>query len=266
MGKFVNNLAEFNTYCEENEVEFVDFRFTDIKGAWHHISYRKSAVDDKMLENGVPFDGSSIENWQPINESDMILKPDVQTAFLDPFTADSTVIVICDVYDIYKNELYAKCPRSIAKKALKALDEAGVADTAYFGPENEFFLFDDVKIVDADNEQSFKVESDEGHWADASDYGEFGNMGHRPRIKGGYFPVMPTDSAVDLRAEMMQVLEEVGLEVVLGHHEVAQAQHELGIVFSDIITAADNVQKYKYVVKMVAHLNGKTATFMPKPI
>jgi glutamine synthetase len=266
MGKFVNNLAEYNTYCEENEVEFVDFRFSDIKGAWHHISYRKSAVDDKMLENGVPFDGSSIENWQPINESDMILKPDVQTAFLDPFTADSTVVLICDVYDIYKNELYAKCPRSIAKKALKALDDAGIADTAYFGPENEFFLFDDVKIVDADNEQSFKVESDEGHWADAADYGEFGNMGHRPRIKGGYFPVMPTDSAVDLRAEMMQVLEEVGLEVILGHHEVAQAQHELGIVFSDIITAADNVQKYKYVVKMVAHLNGKTATFMPKPI
>ncbi len=266
MGKFVNSLAEYNTYCEENEVEFVDFRFSDIKGAWHHISYRKSAVDDKMLENGVPFDGSSIDAWQPINESDMILKPDVQTAFLDPFTADSTIVIICDVYDIYKNELYAKCPRSIAKKALKALDDAGIADTAYFGPENEFFLFDDVKIVDNDNEQSFKVESDEGHWADAADYGEFGNMGHRPRIKGGYFPVMPTDSAVDLRAEMMQVLEEVGLEVVLGHHEVAQAQHELGIVFSDIITAGDNVQKYKYVVKMVAHLNGKTATFMPKPI
>jgi len=266
MGKFVNNLAEFSTYCEENEVEFVDFRFTDIKGAWHHISYRRSAVDDKMLENGVPFDGSSIDAWQPINESDMILKPDIETAFLDPFTADSTVILICDVYDIYKNELYAKCPRSIAKKALKALDDAGIADTAYFGPENEFFLFDDVKIVDADNEQSFRVESDEGHWADATDYGEFGNMGHRPRIKGGYFPVMPTDSAVDLRAEMMQVLEEVGLEVVLGHHEVAQAQHELGIVFADIITAGDNVQKYKYVVKMVAHLNGKTATFMPKPI
>ncbi len=266
MGKFVNSLAEYNTYCEENEVEFVDFRFSDVKGAWHHISYRKSAVDDKMLENGVPFDGSSIDAWQPINESDMILKPDVQSAFLDPFTADSTVVIICDVYDIYKNELYAKCPRSIAKKALKALDDAGIADTAYFGPENEFFLFDDVKIVDADNEQSFKVESDEGHWADAADYGEFGNMGHRPRIKGGYFPVMPTDSAVDLRAEMMQVLEEVGLEVILGHHEVAQAQHELGIVFSDIITAADNVQKYKYVVKMVAHLNGKTATFMPKPI
>ena len=266
MGKFVNNIEEFNKYCEDNEVEFIDFRFTDIKGAWHHISYRASAVDNKMLEAGLPFDGSSIENWQPIHKSDMILKPDIDTAFLDPFTADSTVILICDVYDIYKDEAYAKCPRSIAKKALKALDDAGVADAAYFGPENEFFIFDDVKIVDQDNHQSFKVETDEGHWADAEDYGEYGNMGHRPRIKGGYFPVMPTDSAVDLRAEMMLLLEEVGLEVVLGHHEVAQGQHEIGIVFSDIVTAADNVQKYKYVVKMVAHLNGKTATFMPKPI
>ena len=266
MGKFVNNITEFNKYCEDNEVEFIDFRFTDIKGAWHHISYRATAVDDKMLEAGLPFDGSSIEAWQPIHQSDMILKPDVGTAFMDPFTADSTVILICNVYDIYKDELYAKCPRSIAQKALQALDDAGVADEAYFGPENEFFIFDDVKITDKDNEQSFKVETDEGHWADDADYGEMGNMSHRPRIKGGYFPVMPTDSAVDLRAEMMLLLEEVGLEVMLGHHEVAQGQHEIGIVFSDIVTAADNVQKYKYVVKMVAHLNGKTATFMPKPI
>ncbi|RUM67253.1 MAG: type I glutamate--ammonia ligase [Sulfurospirillum sp.] len=266
MGKFVNSVEEFYKFCEENEVEFVDFRFTDIKGAWHHITYRMSAVTEEMLNGGIPFDGSSIENWQPINESDMLLQPDVPTAFMDPFTADPTICVICDVYDIYKNELYAKCPRSIAKKALKYLEEQGIGDAAYFGPENEFFVFDDVKIVDHDNEQSFKVESDEGHWADTKDYGEFGNMGHRPRIKGGYFPVMPTDSMVDLRAEMMQVLEEVGIEVVLGHHEVAQAQGEIGVVYSDIITAADNVQKYKYVVKMVAHLNGKTATFMPKPI
>ena len=265
MGKFVTGTEEFFKYCEENEVEFVDFRFTDIKGAWHHISYRMSAVSAEQLSGGLPFDGSSIENWQPIHKSDMLLKPDVDSAFLDPFTADSTVILICDVYDIYKDELYAKCPRSIAKKALKTLDDAGIADAAYFGPENEFFIFDDVKIVDNDNHQSFKVETDEGHWADDADYEE-GNMGHRPRIKGGYFPVMPTDTGVDLRAEMMLLLEEVGLEVMLGHHEVAQGQHEIGIVFSDIITAADNVQKYKYVVKMVAHLNGKTATFMPKPI
>ena len=266
MGKFVNNIDEFFKFCDENEVVFVDFRFTDIKGAWHHITYKYSAIDADMLKNGLPFDGSSIENWQPINQSDMLLKPDVPTAFLDPFTADPTVVVICDVYDIYKGQLYEKCPRSIAKKALKYLEEQGIADNAFFGPENEFFVFDNVIIVDEDNEQRFRVDSDEGHWADSAEYEDMGNMGHRPRIKGGYFPVMPTDSMVDLRAEMMQVLEEIGLEVVLSHHEVAQAQGEIGVRFGNLIEAADNVQKYKYVVKMVAHLNGKTATFMPKPI
>ena len=265
MGKFVNNTEEFFKFCEENDVEFVDLRFTDIKGAWHHLTYRMTAINEDNLTNGMPFDGSSIEAWQPINKSDMILKPDVETAFLDPFTADSTVIVICDVYDIYNNELYAKCPRSIAKKALEYLNESGIGDIAYFGPENVFFIFDDVKIVDNINEAGYKVSSDEGEWAD-NDEIEGGNIGHRPRTKGGYFPTMPTDSMVDLRAEMMQVLEEVGLEVVLGHHEVAQAQGEIGIKFGTLVEAADNVQKYKYVVKMVAHLNGKTATFMPKPL
>jgi glutamine synthetase len=265
MGKFVNNMTEYKKYCEENEVEFVDFRFTDIKGAWHHISYRASAVEDSMLENGIPFDGSSIEAWQPINKSDMILKADVETAFMDPFTADSTVILICDVYDIYENELYAKCPRSIAKKTLKHMEDVGIGDDAYFGPENEFFIFDDVKFSDNINSASYSVESEEGGWSSDTEY-EFGNMGHRPGTKGGYFPTMPTDSMVDLRAEMMLLLEEVGLTVMLGHHEVAQAQGEIGIKFGGLIEAADNVQKYKYVVKMVAHLNGKTATFMPKPL
>ncbi len=266
MGKFVNSIVEFYEFCEENEVKYVDFRFTDIKGAWHHISYNLSAVSEEMLNSGIPFDGSSIDAWQPINESDMMLKPDVPTAFLDPFTADPTIIVICDVYDIYKNELYEKCPRSIAKKALKHLKESGVGDEVYFGPENEFFIFDDVKIKDEVNTSFYQVDSSEGEWNDASDFVDDLNTGHRPRTKGGYFPVQPTDSMVDLRAEMMQVLEEVGLEVVLGHHEVAQAQGEIGIKYGDIIEAADNVQKYKYVVKMVAHLNGKTATFMPKPL
>ncbi len=265
MGKFVNNTDEFFKFCEENEVKFIDFRFSDLKGMWHHLTYLKSAVDAELLENGMPFDGSSVDAWQPINKSDMILKPDVESAFLDPFTADPTIIVFCDVYDIYKNELYEKCPRSIAKKALKHLDESGMGDVAFFGPENEFFVFDDVKIRDDINESYYRVDSEEGCWSDADDY-ELGNMGHRPRTKGGYFPVQPTDSMVDLRAEMMQVLEQVGLQVVLGHHEVAQAQGEIGVVFGDLIEAADNVQKYKYVVKMVAHLNGKSATFMPKPL
>ena len=265
MGKFVNNNEEFFKYCEENEVKFVDFRFTDMKGMWHHISYMMSAVTEDQLSFGMPFDGSSVDAWQPINKSDMILKPDVGTSFLDPFTADSTIIMICDVYDIYKSEMYEKCPRSIAKKALTHLSESGVGDVAYFGPENEFFIFDDVKIVDSINESYYKVDSEEGEWASSTDY-EGGNMGHRPGTKGGYFPAQPTDSMVDLRAEMMLVLEQVGLEVILGHHEVAQAQGEIGIVFGDLIEAADNVQKYKYVCKMVAHLNGKSCTFMPKPL
>ncbi len=265
MGKFVNNAEEFFKYCEENEVEFVDFRFTDIKGAWHHISYRMSAVTTGQLEGGLPFDGSSIEAWQPINKSDMLLKPDVETAFLDPFTADSTIIVFCDVYDIYKGQMYEKCPRSIAKKTLEYLEEANIGDVAYFGPENEFFIFDNVEFRDDINSAYYKVDTEEGGWNYDTKY-EHGNMGHRPGTKGGYFPVMPTDSMVDLRAEMMLLLEEVGLEVMLGHHEVAQGQGEIGIKFGTLIEAADNVQKYKYVVKMVAHLNGKTATFMPKPL
>ena len=265
MGKFVNNTKEFFEFCKENEVEFVDFRFTDIKGAWHHISYRYSAVSEKLFENGMPFDGSSIEAWQPINQSDMILKPDVESAFLDPFTADSTVIVICSVYDIYNGEMYAKCPRSIAAKSLEYLATAGVGDVAYFGPENEFFIFEDVKIKDSANEAYYRVDTEDGEWNLDADV-EGGNMSHISGTKGGYFPVAPVDKAVDLRAEIMLVLEQVGLEVVLGHHEVAQGQHEIGIVYNTLVEAADNVQKLKYVVKMVAHLNGKTATFMPKPI
>ena len=265
MGKFVKNIDEFYEFCKENEVQFVDFRFTDLKGMWHHVSYRMSAVSADMLANGLPFDGSSIEAWQPINKSDMVLKPDVPTAFLDPFTADSTIIVICDVYDIYKNGLYEKCPRSIAKKALQHLEGAGIGDAAYFGPENEFFIFEDVKIKLAANESYYRLDTVDGEWNDDKDM-EFGNMGHRARTKGGYFPVMPIDSGVDLRAEMMQVLEDVGLEVVLGHHEVAQGQHEIGVKFGTLVEAADNVQKLKYVIKMVAHLNGKSATFMPKPL
>ncbi len=265
MGKFVKDVDDFLKYCKDNEVEFVDLRFTDIKGAWHHLTYRMSAINKENLTTGVPFDGSSIEAWQPINKSDMILKPDVETAFLDPFTADVTIVVFCDIYDIYKGEMYEKCPRSIAKKALKHLEETGIGDVAYFGPENEFFIFDDVRFRDDINSSYFRVDSEEGEWNSDTKY-EHGNMGHRPRTKGGYFPVQPIDSMMDLRAEMIFMLEQVGLEVTLGHHEVAQAQGEIGVKFGTLVEAADNVQKYKYVVKMVAHLNGKTATFMPKPL
>ena len=179
MGKFVNNTEEFFKYCQENDVKFVDFRFTDMKGTWHHVTYKFTAVSASTLDNGMPFDGSSIDAWQPIHRSDMVLKPDVGTAFLDPFTADSTIIVICDVYDIYKGQMYEKCPRSIAKKTLDYLAQSGAGDVAYFGPENEFFVFEDVRIKDTINESYYKVDSEDGEWNDSTDY-EGGNVGHRP--------------------------------------------------------------------------------------
>lgn len=265
MGKFVNNVKEFFEFCKENEVKFVDFRFTDLKGTWHHVSYNIKAINEDSF-NGLPFDGSSIDAWQPIHKSDMMLKPDVETAFLVPFTADTTIIVICDVYDIYKGELYEKCPRSIAKKASQYLRDSGVGDVAYFGPENEFFVFDNVRIIDKPNCAMYEVDTEEGEWNDGKEYTDGYNTGHRPRTKGGYFPVQPVDSMVDLRAEMVNVLEQVGLETFVVHHEVAQGQGEIGVKFGTLVEAADNVQIYKYVVKMVAHLNGKTATFMPKPL
>lgn len=266
MGKFVNSVEEFFDYCVENEVEFVDFRFTDIKGTWHHVSYTMHSIDADSFKNGIPFDGSSIDAWQPINKSDMLLMPEAESAFLDPFTADPTVIVFCDVFDIYKNEPYEKCPRSIAKKAMEHLSQTGIGDVVYFGPENEFFIFDDVKFRDDINSAYYKVDSEEGEWNDDTSYPDGFNTGHRPRTKGGYFPVQPIDSMVDLRAEMVQVMEQIGLETFVVHHEVGQAQGEIGVKFGTLVEAADNVQKFKYVVKMVAHLNGKTATFMPKPL
>ena len=264
----MSNLAKkFIKDCEEKEVEFVDFRFTDIKGVWHHVTYDFDAIEEDTFKNGLPFDGSSIPAWQPINESDMILMPDLEigTHFLDPFTADMTMVVFCDVLNTDYTP-YHKCPRGIGKRALKYLAESGIGDVAYFGPENEFFVFDDVKITDDINSQAYRVDSYEGAWNSDTNYDDSYNTGHRPGTKGGYFPVAPVDSMVDLRAEMVQVLKEVGLETFVVHHEVAQGQGEIGVKFGTLVEAADNVQKLKYVIKMVAHLNGKTATFMPKPL
>lgn len=257
-------VAEFFRFCDEFAVEFIDFRFTDIKGVWHHVSFSRSAIDEESFE-GVPFDGSSIPAWQSVDKSDMMLIPDPVRYFIDPFTADTTAVVFCDVWDIYKNEPYEKCPRSIVKRAMKFLRESGIGDVAYYGPENEFFVFDSIKIKDAVNCQYYEIDSEEGEWNRAKEF-EGVNIGHRPGTKGGYFPVAPVDSMVDLRAEMVKVLNQVGLETFVVHHEVAQGQGEIGVKFGDMLEAADNVQKFKYVVKMVAHLNGKTATFMPKPL
>jgi glutamine synthetase len=259
--------AEFMNECKEKEIEFVDFRFTDINGTWHHVSYDIDAIDEDTFKNGLPFDGSSIPAWQPINDSDMVLMPDIEigTHFEDPFTADPTMVVFCDVLNTDYTP-YHKCPRGIAKAALKYLDESGMGDVAYFGPENEFFVFDDVKFTDKINSQAYYVETEEGEWNSDAEFTDSYNTGHRPGTKGGYFPVAPVDSMVDLRAEMVKTLKEVGLETFVVHHEVAQGQGEIGVKFGTLVEAADNVQKLKYVIKMVAHLNGKTATFMPKPL
>lgn len=266
MGKFVNSVDEFFAFCKTHEVKFIDFRYTDMIGAWHSISYNAKTVDKGHFENGIPFDASSTHGWQPIDRSDMIMMPDAQSAFLDPFNADVTAVVFCDIYDIYKGQMYEKCPRSIAKRAMSYVKESGMGDVAYFGPENEFFVFDNVKIVDQPNCAMYEVDSEEGEWNDAREFRDSYNTGHRPRRKGGYLMTQPVDSMVDLRAEMVNVLEQVGLETFVVHHEVAQGQGEIGVKFGTLVEAADNVQIYKYVVKMVAHLNGKTATFMPKPL
>ena len=262
MPKTSKDVIEF---AKKNNILFYDFRFTDIKGIWHHVSYHVDSVSEDILK-GVPFDGSSIAAWQPINQSDMLLIPDLDSLFIDPFTADPTLVVFCDVYDIYKKQPYEKDPRSIAKKALKYLAESGIGDAAYFGPENEFFIFDDLKIKDEINAQSYEIDSTEGVWRSNSDSEGSINTGHRPYTKGGYFPVAPVDSQVDIRAEIVKTLHKIGMETFVVHHEVAQGQGEIGVKFGTLIEAADNVQKLKYVVKMVAHRHGKTATFMPKPL
>ncbi len=257
--------AEVLKFAKDNKIEFFDFRFTDIKGTWHHVSYTVESVNEDSFK-GVPFDGSSIPAWQGIEKSDMLLIPDPITAFVDPFYADPTLVVICDVWDIYKNQPYEKCPRSIAKKAQVHMAKQGVGDVAYFGPENEFFIFDDLKVKSDGNVQYYEIDAYEGTWNTDADFAGQNNTGHRPVTKGGYFPVPPVDSQQDIRADIVKTLRKVGLEIYVFHHEVAVAQGEIGVKFGTLVEAADNVQKYKYVVKMVAHKHGKTATFMPKPL
>lgn len=259
-------IQEFFDFCKENEVEFIDFRFSDIKGTWHHLAYNFQSVDEDMFLNGIPFDASSMKGWQPIEKSDMILKPDLVRYFIDPFTADATAVVFCDIWDIYKNAPYEKCPRSIAKKAMEYLKSSGIGDEVFVGAENEFFIFDSVKIKDAINCQYYEIDSEEGEWNRDKSFESGINIGHRSGTKGGYFPVPPIDTMMDIRAEIVKVLHQVGLETFVVHHEVAQGQGEIGVKFGNLLETADNVQKLKYVVKMVAHLNGKTATFMPKPL
>jgi glutamine synthetase len=250
---------------KENDVKYVDFRFTDPKGKWQHTAQHVSTVDEDLLTEGVMFDGSSIAGWKEINESDMILMPDLSTAVMDPFTAQPQLIIFCDVVDPATGQMYERDPRSIAKRALTHLQSTGIADTAYFGPEAEFFVFDDVRYSVEMNKVSFELDSEEAPWSSGKMLEE-GNWAHRPNVKGGYFPVPPVDSGTDLRAEMVSTMMEMGLPMEKHHHEVAPSQHELGAKFGTMMQAADWMQIYKYVVHMVAHSYGKTATFMPKPL
>ncbi len=256
---------KFLNFIKANEILFVDFRFTDTRGKWQHTTMHVDSVDDDILTDGLMFDGSSIDGWKTINESDMILQPDLKTATIDPFTSQATIIVFCDVVEPSTGQGYSRDPRSTAKRAEIYLEYTGIGDTAFFGPELEFFVFDDARFDVSMNGLFAQLDSEEFPQNSGTEYGT-GNTGHRPKVKGGYFPVQPIDSLHDLRAEMVTVLKEVGIEAMLHHHEVAPAQCEIGFKFDTLVATADNTQKYKYVVHNVADSYGKTATFMPKPI
>jgi glutamine synthetase len=250
---------------KENDIEWVDLRFTDPKGKWQHLTMVASILGEDELEDGLMFDGSSIEGWKAINESDMILKPDLDAVYDDPFSATPMLVIFCDIVEPSTGEGYARDPRTTAKRAEAYVASTGIGDTVYVGPEAEFFMFDDVRFETGYNKSGFEIDDIELPTNTGRSY-EGGNLAHRPRAKGGYFPVAPVDSAVDIRAEMVSTMLEMGLPCDKHHHEVAAAQHELGLTFGTLTETADRMQIYKYVVHQVAHAYGKTATFMPKPI
>lgn len=250
---------------KEEEIAFVDLRFTDPKGKWQHLTMDVSVVDEDMFEEGVMFDGSSIAGWKEINESDMILKLDPSSVTIDPFMAQNTLVIFCSIVEPTTGEGYNRDPRSTAERAESYLKYTGIGDTAYFGPEPEFFMFDDVKFNISYNGSSYSLDDVEGPY-NSDRQEESGNYGHRPMEKGGYFPVAPIDSCSDIRGEMVTIMKELGLPMDKHHHEVAPSQHELGMMFGTLVETADRVQIYKYVTHQVAHENGKTATFMPKPV
>ena len=256
---------EVKKLIEEHSVEYIDFRFTDPRGKWHHTAQHISTFNEDMFEDGIMFDGSSIEGWQAINESDMVLMPTSLGATIDPFAERVQLIVFCDILDPGSGRAYARDPRGTARKAVEYMMSLGLGDTVYFGPEAEFFVFDDVRFSVLPNRMAYEIDSEEGEYNTATEYDE-GNLGHRPRLKGGYFPVAPVDSGTDFRAEMVSTLVEMGVEMEKHHHEVAPAQHELGMKFDELVRTADKMQLYKYVVHNVADLYGKSATFMPKPV
>ncbi|MCW0182571.1 type I glutamate--ammonia ligase [Zavarzinia sp.] len=250
---------------KDKGIKYVSLRFTDFKGKWQHLAMDESVVDEDMFTDGTMFDGSSIAGWKAINDSDMILMPDPATAVIDPFCAQPTLVIFCDIIEPATGEGYSRDPRSVAKRAEAYVSYTGLGDTVYIGPEAEFFVFDDVKWKVAMNKVSYEIDDIEGPYNTDKSY-ESGNLGYRPAVKGGYFPVPPVDSLNDMRGEMLAVMGDMGLPIEKHHHEVAASQHELGIKFATLVRAADYIQIYKYVVQNVAYQYGKTATFMPKPI
>ncbi|MFS2110665.1 type I glutamate--ammonia ligase [Sphingomonas sp. Sphisp140] len=260
-----NSASDVLKMVKENEIEWIDLRFTDPKGKWQHLTMVAGVIGEDELTDGLMFDGSSIEGWKAINESDMILKPDLDAVWIDPFSATPMLILVCDIVEPSTGELYARDPRSTAKRSEAYLQSLGIGDTVYVGPEAEFFMFDDVRFENSYSTSYYAIDDIELPGNSGKEY-EAGNLGHRPRAKGGYFPVAPVDSAVDIRGEMVATMLEMGLPCDKHHHEVAAAQHELGLTFGTLVQTADRMQIYKYVVHQVANAYGKTATFMPKPI
>jgi len=250
---------------KDNDVKYVDFRFTDPRGKWQHVTFDVTMIDEEIFAEGTMFDGSSIAGWKAINESDMTLMPDPSTAQMDPFFAASTMSIVCDVLEPSTGQPYNRDPRGMAKKAEAYLKSTGIGDTIFVGPEAEFFIFDDVKFMSDPYNTGFKLDSSELPINGDTDY-EGGNLGHRIQTKGGYFPVTPQDSAQDMRGEMLAAMASMGVKVEKHHHEVASAQHELGMKFDTLTHMADQMQIYKYAIHNVAQSYGKTATFMPKPI
>ncbi|MFQ5622087.1 MAG: type I glutamate--ammonia ligase [Paracoccaceae bacterium] len=250
---------------KDEEIEYVDMRFTDPRGKLQHVTIMSDHVDEDFLEEGFMFDGSSIAGWKSIDQSDMKLMPDASSAYVDPFYANSTLCLHCSVLEPDTGDAYERDPRSTAEKAEAYLRSTGIGDTSYFGPEAEFFIFDDVRFSNTINKVSYEVDAIDASWNTDTEY-EMGNMGHRAGVKGGYFPVNPTDAAQDIRSEMISTMKRMGMSVDKHHHEVGSCQHELGLIFNTLTTQGDNLQKYKYVIHNVAAAYGRTATFMPKPI
>ncbi|MCA0318578.1 MAG: type I glutamate--ammonia ligase [Proteobacteria bacterium] len=250
---------------KENDVKYVDLRFTDPRGKWQHVTFDITMIDEEIFAEGTMFDGSSIAGWKAINESDMLLMLDPSTAQIDPFFAETTLSIVCDILEPSTGEPYNRDPRGIAKKAEAYLKSTKIGDTIFVGPEAEFFVFDDVKFSAEPYHTGFKVDSSELPINSYTDY-EGGNLGHRVRTKGGYFPVPPIDSLQDMRGEMLASMAKMGVKVEKHHHEVASAQHELGMKFDTLTYMADQMQIYKYCIHQVANIYGKTATFMPKPV